>query len=290
MDFGHQGMACGFQSGAVMKVSVIMPAFNAQAWIKEAIRSVLDQDHRDLELIVVDNNSSDGTALIVASIEDPRIVLLHEPRQGVAAARNKALDRMSGDCFCFLDADDLMPQGSLSDRIGRLRSDRSIMFVDGIVQLMDARAERVLSTWRPAFEGMPYHELLSLSGRCFLGITWLVRRVEGCTYRFDERLTHAEDLLFLISIARGGNYTHVPVPVLKYRRGHPSAMSDLNGLQNGYAGLVRSLRDLDPPPDEQQLRTLWARVRRIMWRSFLKKRKPLRAIAAAWATLPGRWP
>ncbi|MBE9610658.1 glycosyltransferase family 2 protein [Chitinilyticum piscinae] len=91
-----------------MKVSIIMPAYNAAGTIRASIDSVRAQTHTDWELLVVDDASNDGTADLVRGYQDERIVLLPSAyNQGVAQSRNRALQQASGDAIAFLDADDL---------------------------------------------------------------------------------------------------------------------------------------------------------------------------------------
>jgi teichuronic acid biosynthesis glycosyltransferase TuaG len=91
------------------RVSVVMPVYNAQATLAKAIDSVLAQTHGDLELLVVDDGSSDGSWAIVEDFarRDPRVRPIGpRPNGGVASARNAALDAAGGDYVAFLDSDD----------------------------------------------------------------------------------------------------------------------------------------------------------------------------------------
>ena len=262
-------------------ISVIMPAYNAERYIAGAIRSVLSQTHQDLELLVVDNNSTDGTVGIIKGFADPRLRLLHESEQGVSAARNKALAEMRGDIFCFLDADDLMPQNSIQARYRVLLTDPKVSFADGTVEVIDAASERIMETWRPVFVGIPYEQLLQLSPSCFFASTWMIRRRKDHLYRFDTRMSHAEDLLFLLTISRHGWYSYTTSTVLRYRRGHVSAMKDYTGLHNGYRALVSRVATFPDPPSEAVLDGMWDRVKHIMWRSYLKRGQAWRSFCAA---------
>ncbi len=261
-------------------ISVIMPAYNAERHIVEAITSVLHQDHQEFELIVVDNNSHDGTVRLIEAFSDPRIQLLHQPVQGVSAARNMGLARMRGDFFCFLDADDVLPPHSLSARHALLLADPQLHFADGTVELTDVTMQHVLRTWKPTFTGVPYGPLLDLSPSCFVGLTWMIRRIQGHAYTFDTRMTHAEDLCFLLSMARNGRYGYTNEVVLRYRRGHHSAMQNLAGLHDGYRGVIRALQEAPDAPDESALTAMWNKVRNIMMRSYLKRGQPLQALKA----------
>ena len=89
-------------------VSILVPAYNAEATLAATIESVLAQTYADWELIICDDGSSDGTAAVVESFDDSRIRLIRGERSGLpAVGRNRALEVAQGDHLAFLDADDL---------------------------------------------------------------------------------------------------------------------------------------------------------------------------------------
>ena len=100
-------------------VSVIIPAFNAEATLQATLESVLAQTHPALEIIVVDDGSSDGTAALVETLgrTEPRLVLIRQENAGVAAARNAGLARARGDYVAWLDADDLWHPTKLAKQL-----------------------------------------------------------------------------------------------------------------------------------------------------------------------------
>lgn len=99
------------------QVSVIMPAFNAQQTIKSSIESVLRQTHRDFELIIIDDGSTDSTLAIIKSFVDPRIRWKAQQQQGVSAARNAGLKSAQGQFIVFLDSDDQMTDDFLRQHL-----------------------------------------------------------------------------------------------------------------------------------------------------------------------------
>lgn len=103
-------------------VSVIVPVFNGERFLAEAIDSVLAQDHRPLELIVIDDGSTDASAEVASSFEGEGVVVLRSENQGAAAARNLGLERATGSFLAFLDADDEMTPGRLTVQLRYLRS------------------------------------------------------------------------------------------------------------------------------------------------------------------------
>lgn len=88
------------------RVSVIVAVYQGEALVLGAIRSALAQTYIDLEVIVVDDGSTDGTAALLETVVDPRIMVLQQANQGTAAARNLALTNASGEYIAYLDADD----------------------------------------------------------------------------------------------------------------------------------------------------------------------------------------
>ena len=91
-------------------VSVITPAYNAESTLRQAIESVLNQTFSNLELILVDDGSTDGTGAICDeyAAADPRVNVIHQKNGGVAVARNTGLDSVRGEYICWLDSDDFL--------------------------------------------------------------------------------------------------------------------------------------------------------------------------------------
>jgi glycosyltransferase involved in cell wall biosynthesis len=262
-------------------VSVIMPAYNAAPWLSEAVHSVLDQEHRSVELIIVNDGSSDATARIMASFTDARIITIHLDRnQGVSNARNLGLDRAKGTFVCFLDADDRMPPRSIAARLDVLRRDPGLSFVDGVVEFLDADMSKVTRTWQPTFSGEPLHCLIRFDPSCFFGNTWLIRRSTIGSVRFDTTLTHAEDLQFYIRIAPHNRYDHTSETVLHYRISGTSSMSRLEHLEASYRTLLAWMRSHPELVPRRLLSVAGYRVRRMMSGAYWKSGQRWKALWA----------
>ena len=95
------------------KISVIMPTYNAEKYLQEAINSILEQTFADFELLIVDDNSQDNTKKIISLYEDKRIKLIEGPCKGIAAALNKGIEVSKGEYIARMDADDI----SLPERL-----------------------------------------------------------------------------------------------------------------------------------------------------------------------------
>lgn len=254
-------------------VSVIMPVYNGEKYLAEAIQSVLNQSYQQLELLIVNDGSTDGSETIVHQFSDPRIRYFRQDNSGVSVARNTALANMNGDYFCCLDGDDVLPVNSIQSRMDVFRRSSSIAFVDGLVNVYNSTLQKIQYQWMPQKEGHVFNELIRLTGHCFFGPTWLVKRIHGIKYHFENGMTHGEDLLFYISIANSGEYAYTSDCILHYRKNEQSVMNNLSGLGRGYAFLAAKLRE-----KFSDRFTLWNRflfhfkVRKIMFLSFCSNR------------------
>jgi glycosyltransferase involved in cell wall biosynthesis len=115
-------------------VSVIIPAYNAERYLAEALDSVAAQGYRPLEVIVVDDGSTDGTAGLAARF--PNVRYMYQANRGPAAARNAGLALAQGEMVAFLDADDVWSDDKLQVQLGLLADDPRAGFILGQTQLV----------------------------------------------------------------------------------------------------------------------------------------------------------
>src|SRR5262252_3345733 len=108
-----------------MRVSVLIPLYNKERWIKRALDSIACQTLTDFEVIVVDDGSTDGGSDVVANYKDPRVRMVHQPNAGPGSARNRGIAEARGELLAFLDADDEWFPNYLQD---------SIQFLEGLSQ------------------------------------------------------------------------------------------------------------------------------------------------------------
>jgi glycosyltransferase involved in cell wall biosynthesis len=119
---------------ALPLVSVVMPAFNAERYLREAIDSVLAQTHRPLELIVVDDGSTDATADVMASYGARIIAVDGLENRGIGAARNRGIAEARGSFIAFMDADDIWPADKLARQLAVLAADPALDLSFGHLQ------------------------------------------------------------------------------------------------------------------------------------------------------------
>jgi glycosyltransferase involved in cell wall biosynthesis len=110
-------------------VSILIPAFNAQEWVADAIRSAMAQDWPRKEIIVVDDGSTDDTFAVLRRFESRLVRVTTQENQGAAAARNKAYSLCQGDYIQWLDADDLLDPAKISRQMAVVNQSRGSRFL-----------------------------------------------------------------------------------------------------------------------------------------------------------------
>jgi glycosyltransferase involved in cell wall biosynthesis len=114
--------------------SVIVPCYNAAAYLADAIESILRQNHQADEIIVVDDGSADASASLVTGRFGSRVRYQFQSHQGIGAARNLGARLARASCIAFLDADDLWPPASLGTRLARLAAASGVDCVYGLTE------------------------------------------------------------------------------------------------------------------------------------------------------------
>jgi glycosyltransferase involved in cell wall biosynthesis len=114
-------------------ISVIIPVFNGERFLREAVASVLAQKYSPLEIIIVDDGSTDGTREVVRSLPEA-VRYLHQANGGPAAARNRGIEHARGSVIAFEDADDLWPSAKLELQLPHLIEDPAAEIVMGRIQ------------------------------------------------------------------------------------------------------------------------------------------------------------
>jgi glycosyltransferase involved in cell wall biosynthesis len=209
---------------SVPLVSVIIPAHDAERFLADAVASVLRQSWRNVEAIVVNDGSSDGTAAVADRLaaSDPRVRVVHKANGGPSSARNAGLAIAGGEFLCFLDADDALLPDKIERQLAFLRDTPLCDLVFSDYYLGDAALEPVLlaSTRPPA---IPMRELLVYRNWFGCMAPLMRARLHARVGLFDESLGASEDWDYWIRASRCGVFSYLPGPVAIYRT-HPGQM------------------------------------------------------------------
>jgi glycosyltransferase involved in cell wall biosynthesis len=212
-----------------MRIGIVTPAFNVARYVGEAIRSVLGQTHRAWTMCIVDDGSTDQTAAVAASFDDPRIRLIRQRNAGVSAARNRGLAALHAETVLFLDADDWLSPDALDVLTATLRADPGAIAAVGPYQRVpagkpefDRRVSRPLSG--DLLEALLVRNLFANGGHLLIR-----RHIVEAAGTFDPGLAYGEDWEYWTRLARFGRFaaTAVRAPLLFVRERHDSAYRDM---------------------------------------------------------------
>lgn len=257
-------------------VSVVIPVYNNAAHVRKAIDSVLGQDYRPLEVIVVDDGSTDETPGILESYGGA-IRVLEQENAGAAAARNAGISAAQGELIAFLDADDYWLPGKLNIQVAYLQRNPDVGLVYNAWKVIaedEATApDASLDQDRFAIEhdksGWIYPMLLE---ECIIHTSSAVlrRSVAEATGPFDVKLRRGQDYDYWLRVSRITEIHKLRAVLSIYRQPEPTETARVFPINYGIEVLSRALRKWGRTgPDGQ--RAGWSKTRRILamhWLSF----------------------
>ena len=203
-------------------VSVIMPAYNVEPYLREAAESALRQTFADLELIIVNDGSTDDTAAVAESVRrgDPaRVRVIERPNGGLPAARNTAMAAASGRYVALLDSDDLWEPAFLASQMAVFSRQPDVDLVTANALFLGSRLHGRLVRPCPDMRLVPDLETIIADERAVFVMTVFRRRVYETIGGFDETLRTNEDYdYWLRAAAAGFCFARNPLPLAHYRR------------------------------------------------------------------------
>lgn len=238
-------------------ISVVIPCYNAAAFLRATIESILGQTQPVLEVIVVDDGSTDDSANIAESFGPP-VRVIRQPNQGESAARNRGIEAAGGDWVAFLDADDLWLPTKVELQAEAIRSaPADVVCVTGDFLLFgEGQEERLCSL--PARYDAPHPLREMLVGFTVHIDCAVVRRAAALRTPFPESILHAEDVIFFVLLRSQGRFLRIPEPLARYRRHGPQQSQEpshmLRTATSRLAWFVAN-RDLFADGDEEVIRT-----------------------------------
>ena len=195
-------------------VSIVIPVYNAEKSIKRCLDSVLHQTYSDIEIIIVDDGSSDSSPIICDSYaeRDPRISVFHRTNVGVSASRNFGIEKSNGDYICFLDSDDVIKPNLIEDNYNFAKEKNVDVLIYGFTYCSEdtgERTENVVEDFcgpnKEFFEGhfceIVSSELLNAPWNKMIKKSYLVKN----NILFDLRYSICEDIVFSLMLFKNAD-------------------------------------------------------------------------------------
>lgn len=182
-------------------VSCIITTYNRAEYIERALRSVINQSYRNIEIIVVDDGSIDDTSKIIARIKDDRIIYVYQNNSGAQAARNKGIKLARGKYIAFLDSDDIWMDNKLDVQLKKLEENKADIIISRFLRHSNGESYCVPQY---SYEGCVTEGMLSNS---FFATTGTIFGKKECILdtMFDEKVSRFQDFDFIASAF--GKYT-----------------------------------------------------------------------------------
>ena len=185
------------------KVSIIIPAYNLEAYIKKSVLSCIEQSYKNIEIIIVDDGSTDNTWNIIYKMQNlfNNVVAIHKENGGVSSARNLGINNATGDYIVFLDGDDWLEKDAISYLVNHKNDNESLIccdrnfasIVSGAVKITPQVTEGEEQIYKNIVECLA-KEKANLQSACYK--LFQTSKIEG-KISFKEDIYHGEDGLFV---------------------------------------------------------------------------------------------
>jgi cellulose synthase/poly-beta-1,6-N-acetylglucosamine synthase-like glycosyltransferase len=234
-------------------VSVVIPAYNAQSTLSATLDSARSQTFHDLEIIVVDDGSTDETLSVAkaAAASDARIIVLTRPNGGVAASRNLGIHSARGEYIAPLDADDIWHPTKIEKQVRVLRDNPNVGLVFTWYRSVDAH-NAIIESSPPSYARGSVYTLLLVDNFVGNASSPLIRKstlIEAGLYNSDLRATGcegAEDFQMQLSVAALSDFDVVPEYLLGYRVSPASMSTNYSKMLRSHIEVLRLMRERKP--------------------------------------------
>ncbi len=272
----------------MIAVSVVIPYYNREEWLRDALASVLAQTLDDFEVIVVDDGSDERPGFLDEQA-DPRIRYVRQEHRGASAARNHGIRLARGQYVAFLDADDAFLPEKLSFQVGAMETRPDLPLSHTSYRRMDAMGNDLEEIRSGAFSGKVYPGIVM---QCPIATpTVMVRReaLEREELAFEESVTIGEDVIMWTDVARQHEIMGIDRTLTKVRVHGRNAFADPDAQYRGGVEILRHAFRTDPGLGFLFRRRALARICSTTGHMFLEHRK--RGAALRWiARSVAYWP
>ncbi len=214
-------------------VSIIIPVYNGEDYLRETLDSIFSQEYTNWELIIVNDGSVDNSEQIVKGITDQRVHYHYKVNAGVSSARNWGFAKAKGEYVVFFDADDIMSAGFLRRRVEVLEKNKEVGFACGWVLKIDQEGQFFGGVYRAACEDVQREVLTFSQDIITCPSNYMFRRnlLENYKVRYNTRLFSSADKFFLLQMSRHVTGVLISQPSELYYRIRRDSMSNKLSLR-----------------------------------------------------------
>lgn len=218
-------------------VSVIVPVYNVKPYLEEALESVINQTYRNLEILLIDDGSTDGSGETCADYKqrDSRIIVLHQNNRGLSAARNAGLDRATGEINVFFDPDDVMELNAIERIVTVMEQTSAKILVFGTKNYY---TDEIISAPKDGVYDRNDALRSSVTKQGICGAIWTKAFRAPVLYniRFREGHNYVDLSVFLQAVDRTGSFVVISETLFRYRK-RPGSITTSHTPQNCLDGI-----------------------------------------------------
>jgi glycosyltransferase involved in cell wall biosynthesis len=230
-----------------MKISIVTACYNSEATIRDTLRTIQMQTHQDIEHIIIDGGSTDGTLDILEKNCEHISYLTSEPDNGLYDAMNKGVSKATGDIIGLLNSDDMLANRTVLSAVANVLADPKVDACYGdLVYVNQDNIEQVVRYWRSC----PYNPALLAKGWIPAHPTFYARREVhdqyGMLFNLDYKLAADYELLLRLLFSHKINASYLPEVMIKMRLGGATNKS-LKNILNQNKEIIRALKSHNYP-------------------------------------------
>ena len=274
-------------------ISVLMPVYNTERYVAEAVESILAQTFGDFEFIIIDDGSTDGSRAILERYakQDDRIRLISRPNIGIVGARNEALGLARGELIAVMDSDDVALPERFEVQVAYFREHPEVVCLGSMVQLIDEAGRFLFEENRPTDQEAIQE--VALRGHCPLDHCSMMMRREAvlAVNGYDPELFLAEDLDLVLRLSERGKVVNLPQVLQKYRWHNQSISVNKHAcmIDCGKLAVLRACerrgierRDVSIPPYRPTNRqSRFGHALRVGWTGYMRGDREMAQVYAA---------
>jgi len=252
---------------------VVIPTYNRSKYLPMSVGSVMAQTAAPLEILVVDDGSTDDTEAVVSRLEGP-IRYVSQKNLGPAAARNRGIQEARGELIALLDSDDVWKPDKLERQIAILDRNLEVGMVHTAATLIDENGEPTGETWgRRDYVGRIQPKLLVANGVNASSVL-VRRRLLEAVGGYDERFTSLENWDLWIRLSGRCAFGYLDVPLIQYRVHAGNLIKNLERLRQNYELLLQKHQDeAEPRPEPAMRRMAYARFHQAFADALVQQRR-----------------
>lgn len=233
-------------------VTVVIPTYNRAKYIEETIKSVIGQKYPNIEIIVIDDGSTDNTEQVVSKYRS-QLTYIHQENSERGASRNHGLRLAKGKFIAFLDSDDLWLPDKISQELEMLQNNPAAGVVYSDALSIDANGRQLKTIKRKTYSGRVTEKLLEnnfISMSAHLAKTDFIRKISG--FVEDRNLSGSEDWEMWVRLSTITEFIYLPKTTTKIRTHSENTMSDAKAMNRSMTYALKIMKESNYLTEDQK--------------------------------------